>query len=210
MCGIVGIFGHPEAAKLSYLGLYALQHRGQESGGIVTGEGTRLLRRAGMGHIADVFSKDVLDELPGTSSIGHVRYSTAGDSNPASMWRKYQAYQREVEQVPGVRSVAWGGALPFGGSRYEQSFQIDGDPPRPPADRDGTGYQIVSPSYLPLLGVALLEGRGLSDGDTATSPQVCLVDEEFARRFLRGRQTIGTRISTRALHNAPAATSPGG
>ena len=84
MCGIVGIFGHPEAAKLSYLGLYALQHRGQESGGIVTGEGTKLLRRAGMGHIADVFSKEVLDELPGTSSIGHVRYSTAGDSNPAN------------------------------------------------------------------------------------------------------------------------------
>ncbi|HJQ97010.1 MAG TPA: class II glutamine amidotransferase, partial [Candidatus Polarisedimenticolaceae bacterium] len=84
MCGIVGIFGHPEAAKLSYLGLYALQHRGQESGGIVTAEGTRLFRRAGMGHIADVFSKDVLDELPGSAAIGHVRYSTAGDSNPAN------------------------------------------------------------------------------------------------------------------------------
>ena len=84
MCGIVGIFGHPEAAKLSYLGLYALQHRGQESGGIVTGEGTRLRRRAGMGHIADVFSREVLEDLPGTSAIGHVRYSTAGDSNPAN------------------------------------------------------------------------------------------------------------------------------
>ena len=84
MCGIVGIFGHPEAAKLSYLGLYALQHRGQESGGIVTGEGAKLRRRAGMGHIADVFSREVLDDLPGTSSIGHVRYSTAGDSNPAN------------------------------------------------------------------------------------------------------------------------------
>jgi len=84
MCGIVGIFGHPEAAKLSYLGLYALQHRGQESGGIVTAEGTRLSRRAGMGHVADVFSKDVLDELPGPAAIGHVRYSTAGDSNPAN------------------------------------------------------------------------------------------------------------------------------
>src|SRR4029453_18315834 len=84
MCGIVGIFGHPEAAKLSYLGLYALQHRGQESGGIVTAGGTRLFRAAGMGHIADVFSKDVLDELPGPAAIGHVRYSTAGDSNPAN------------------------------------------------------------------------------------------------------------------------------
>jgi amidophosphoribosyltransferase len=84
MCGIVGIFGHPEAAKLSYLGLYALQHRGQESAGIVTASGTTLARRAGMGHVADVFSRDVLDDLPGSAAIGHVRYSTAGDSNPAN------------------------------------------------------------------------------------------------------------------------------
>ena len=57
MCGIVGVFGHPEAAKLSYLGLYALQHRGQESAGIVSAEGPRLTRRGGMGHVADVFSR---------------------------------------------------------------------------------------------------------------------------------------------------------
>jgi amidophosphoribosyltransferase len=84
MCGIVGIFGHPEAAKLSYLGLYALQHRGQESAGIVTADGDVLTRRSGMGHVAEVFSKDVLEELKGTTAIGHVRYSTAGDSNPAN------------------------------------------------------------------------------------------------------------------------------
>jgi amidophosphoribosyltransferase len=84
VCGIVGIFGHPEAAKLSYLGLYALQHRGQESGGIVSAEGRTLTRRGGMGHVADIFSRDVLEQLPGTVSIGHVRYSTAGDSNPAN------------------------------------------------------------------------------------------------------------------------------
>jgi putative ABC transport system permease protein len=143
-------------------------------------------------------TRDALTMIVGAGGPG-------GDSNPASMWRKYQAYQREVEQVPGVRSVAWGGALPFGGMWYDQNFQIDGDPPRPPADRDGTGYQIVSPSYLPLLGVALLEGRGLSDGDTAESPQVCLVDEEFVRRFLNGRQTIGTRISINAMVIPPRA-----
>jgi len=84
MCGIVGIFGHPEAAKVSYLGLYALQHRGQESAGIVSAQGSALARRSGMGHVADVFSKDVLDDLPGSAAIGHVRYSTAGDSNPAN------------------------------------------------------------------------------------------------------------------------------
>ena len=84
MCGIVGIFGHPEAAKLSYLGLYALQHRGQESAGIVSAEGPELTRRGGMGHVADIFTREVVDELRGPLAIGHVRYSTSGDSNPAN------------------------------------------------------------------------------------------------------------------------------
>jgi amidophosphoribosyltransferase len=84
VCGIVGIFGHPEAAKLSYLGLYALQHRGQESAGIVSAEGPSLTRRGGMGHVADVFSREVIDDLTGPIAIGHVRYSTSGDSNPAN------------------------------------------------------------------------------------------------------------------------------
>ncbi len=83
MCGIVGVFGHREAARLAYLGLYALQHRGQESAGIVTADGKRLERRAGMGHVADVFPEEPRD-LPGDAALGHVRYSTYGDSNPAN------------------------------------------------------------------------------------------------------------------------------
>jgi putative ABC transport system permease protein len=121
------------------------------------------------------------------------------DSNPESMWRTYEAFRREVEQVPGVRAVAWGSALPFGRQWYSQNFEIDGDPPRLPADRDSAGYQIVSPSYLPMLGVPLLEGRGLSETDMAGSPAVCVVDEEFVRRFLRGRTVLGTRISINAM-----------
>ena len=84
MCGIVGICGHSEASTLAYLSLYALQHRGQESAGIVTADGGELTRRASMGQVADVFSRDVLDSLPGRAAIGHVRYSTSGDSNPAN------------------------------------------------------------------------------------------------------------------------------
>ncbi len=80
MCGVVGIFGHPEAATLAYLSLYALQHRGQESAGIVALNGDELTRRAGMGLASEVFSRDVLTALPGQAAIGHVRYSTAGDS----------------------------------------------------------------------------------------------------------------------------------
>lgn len=81
MCGVVGIFGHPEASTLAYLSLYALQHRGQESAGIVSAEGAELSRRAGMGQVADVFSRELLEKLPGTAAIGHVRYSTSGDSS---------------------------------------------------------------------------------------------------------------------------------
>ncbi len=69
---------------MAYLALYALQHRGQESAGIVTAERGRMTRRAGMGHVHDVFSREVLEQLPGEAAIGHVRYSTSGDSNPAN------------------------------------------------------------------------------------------------------------------------------
>ena len=81
MCGIIGIFNQPEAATLAYLGLYALQHRGQETGGIVTSHEGQLHTFNGMGYVADIFSGDVLSRLPGNNAIGHVRYSTSGDSN---------------------------------------------------------------------------------------------------------------------------------
>ena len=80
MCGIFGIYGHKESANITYLGLYALQHRGQESTGIVSSDGKYLHAHLGMGHVADCFSEDVLAKLKGTSAIGHVRYSTAGKS----------------------------------------------------------------------------------------------------------------------------------
>ncbi len=81
-CGVFGVFGHPEAANLTYLGLYALQHRGQESCGIVASDGMNLRAHLGMGLVADVFKcDDVFAKLPGRSSIGHVRYSTAGGND---------------------------------------------------------------------------------------------------------------------------------
>jgi amidophosphoribosyltransferase len=79
-CGIFGIYGHTEAANLTYLGLYALQHRGQESVGIATSDGERLRLHKAMGYVADSFSEGTFATLTGTSAIGHVRYSTAGDS----------------------------------------------------------------------------------------------------------------------------------
>jgi len=79
-CGVVGIFAHPEAEKLAYLGLHALQHRGQESAGLAASDGMTLHMHKDMGLVADIFVEDVLARLRGTLAIGHTRYSTAGDS----------------------------------------------------------------------------------------------------------------------------------
>lgn len=80
-CGIFGIVSHPEAARITYLGLYALQHRGQESAGIVSSDGATLYVEKGMGYVADLFDESKLGRLPGNAALGHVRYSTAGDSS---------------------------------------------------------------------------------------------------------------------------------
>ncbi len=79
-CGVVAIFSHPEAEKLAYLGLHALQHRGQESAGIVTSDGSVSRVHKSMGLVADIFTEEVLSQIRGTLAIGHTRYSTAGDS----------------------------------------------------------------------------------------------------------------------------------
>jgi amidophosphoribosyltransferase len=79
-CGVFGIYGHPEAANLTYLGLYALQHRGQEGAGICSSDGRQLLLEKSMGLVADIFSEKRLKRLPGYMAIGHNRYSTAGSS----------------------------------------------------------------------------------------------------------------------------------
>jgi len=78
-CGVFGVFGHEEASKLTYLGLYALQHRGQESAGIVSSDGGELHLHRAMGEVEEIFTPLVLAELPGNLAIGHTRYSTAGD-----------------------------------------------------------------------------------------------------------------------------------
>ena len=80
-CGVFGIHGHPNAAEVTYYGLYALQHRGQESAGIVTSEGAEFRAHKGMGLVPQVFRGNVLQELSGTMAIGHTRYSTTGSSH---------------------------------------------------------------------------------------------------------------------------------
>jgi amidophosphoribosyltransferase len=105
MCGVIGVYGHPEAANLAYLGLYALQHRGQESAGIVSTDGEKLRSIREMGHVNDIFTADRLKELRGYAAIGHVRYSTAGDSS------KRNAQPIAVDYAGGSVAVGHNGNL---------------------------------------------------------------------------------------------------
>jgi amidophosphoribosyltransferase len=105
MCGVFGIHGHEEASNLTYLGLHALQHRGQESAGITAADGQTLRSYREMGLVADIFTAPVLETLPGSSAIGHVRYSTAGVSHLKN------AQPLSVEYAGGKLAVAHNGNL---------------------------------------------------------------------------------------------------
>jgi amidophosphoribosyltransferase len=104
-CGVFAVYGHGEAANIAYLGLHALQHRGQESAGIVTSDGEQLFAHRSMGLVQDAFSAEQLQKLPGKSAIGHVRYSTAGGSH----LRNAQPFA--VDYARGSLAVAHNGNL---------------------------------------------------------------------------------------------------
>lgn len=105
MCGIFGVFNHKNASNMVYLGLHALQHRGQESAGIACVDGSVMRSHREMGHVSDVFTEEVLRKLKGHSAIGHVRYSTAGSSNLGN------AQPLVVEYAKGFLGVAHNGNL---------------------------------------------------------------------------------------------------
>lgn len=104
-CGVVGIFGNPEAANLAYLSLYALQHRGQESCGIVSAKDDFLISHRGLGLVADVFNESIIRKLEGTAAIGHNRYSTSGQT----LLKNAQPFMVEFER--GGLAVAHNGNL---------------------------------------------------------------------------------------------------
>ncbi|MBP7738882.1 MAG: amidophosphoribosyltransferase [Spirochaetes bacterium] len=113
-CGIFGIYGHQKAANLAYLGLYALQHRGQESSGIASSDGAHIYRYAGMGKVVDIFTEEHINHLQGDMAIGHNRYSTTG----SSFLRNAQPFRSE--SILGPIVLAHNGNLTNAGSlRYE-------------------------------------------------------------------------------------------
>src|SRR5215831_10383400 len=104
-CGVFGVYGHPNAAELTYYGLYALQHRGQESAGIVTSDGKQFHEKKGMGLVSQVFSGDALHDMVGHIAIGHTRYSTTGSSHLRN------AQPLTVDRTRGSLAVAHNGNL---------------------------------------------------------------------------------------------------
>jgi amidophosphoribosyltransferase len=119
MCGIVGVYGHSEAANITYLGLHALQHRGQEAAGIVTSDGDRFHLSKREGLVGEAFGKGELEGLPGHLAIGHVRYSTAGDSS----LRNAQPFA--VEYAHGSVAVAHNGNL-VNANDLRRRLELDG------------------------------------------------------------------------------------
>src|SRR4051794_36603482 len=115
-CGIFGVAGPADAVERCYYGLYALQHRGQESAGIATSDGIVINAHTGLGLVSDVFRKDVLRDLHGTIAIGHVRYSTAGSN------RKCNAQPILEEYIGGQVAVAHNGNL-VNAARIKNEYQ---------------------------------------------------------------------------------------
>lgn len=129
-CGVMAVYGHPDAARLTYWGLYALQHRGQESGGIASADGHEVNDIKGMGLVSEIFTDDVLAKLPGHIAIGHTRYSTTGDS------ALLNAQPISVESTKGLIAIAHNGNLVNLGTSRDRLA------------RDGAVFQTTSDSEI--------------------------------------------------------------
>jgi putative ABC transport system permease protein len=111
----------------------------------------------------------------------------------------YESAQREMESLPGVRSASFGGSLPLTGWDIGQGFTVVGDPPVPPDRLESVHYQIVGARYFEALGIPLLDGRAFDQRDRKGAQEVAIVNQEFARRYLRGRQPLGMHIAVHAM-----------
>lgn len=129
-CGVFGIFGHPEAANLTYLGLYALQHRGQEGAGICSSDGEKLYLEKSLGLVAEIFNEKLLKNLPGHIAIGHNRYSTTGSSTTENVQPLMATYSM------GSIAIAHNGNL------------IDIDSLKAKLESDGAIFQTTSDSEI--------------------------------------------------------------
>ena len=171
-CGVFGIYGHPDAARLTYLGMYALQHRGQESCGIVTSDGAHLISERAMGHVREAFDEGRLDRLAGHTAIGHVRYSTAGEVSI----RECQPFVVTCQH--GQIAVCHNGNLPF--AREE----------RKKLEKEGAIFSSTSDTEVVLHGVARSRTASVSEA----IPEVLRETEgAFSMLFLTPKELIAIR-----------------
>jgi amidophosphoribosyltransferase len=129
-CGVMAVYNHHDAARMTYWGLYSLQHRGQESAGIASADGHNVNDIKGMGLVSEIFTDDVLQKLPGHMAIGHTRYSTTGDS------ALLNAQPISVESTKGLIAIAHNGNLVNLGNSKER------------LERDGAVFQTTSDSEI--------------------------------------------------------------
>jgi len=172
MCGIFGIANHSDASQMTYLGLYALQHRGQESTGISSSDGGQVYTHKSMGYVADVFSEDVITKLKGLNAIGHTRYSTAGDSNEGN------AQPIVVKCTHGTIALVHNGNLINAVSLRER------------LELQGAIFQSTSDSEVILHLLARSEADSLLDGLAETLAQV---QGAFSLLLLTEDSLIGVR-----------------
>ena len=144
-CGVMAVYNHPDAARLTYWGLYSLQHRGQESGGIASADGEHVNDIKGMGLVSEIFTDDVLQKLPGHLAIGHTRYSTTGDS------ALLNAQPISVDSTKGLIAIAHNGNLINLGTAKAR------------LERDGAIFQTTSDSEIIIQLVAHSSSNTLVD-----------------------------------------------
>jgi amidophosphoribosyltransferase len=173
-CGVFGIYGHPEAARMTYLGLYALQHRGQESCGIVVGNGEQLISEREMGHVSEAFDQARLDRLPGHASIGHVRYSTAGEVSI----RECQPFSVTCQH--GQIAVCHNGNLPFAREERKRLENL------------GAIFSSTSDTEVILHGVARSRAATVAE---AIAEVLRETEGAFSMLFLTPREMIAIRDS---------------
>lgn len=171
-CGIFGIFGHPEASTLTQLGLFALQHRGQEACGIVSADGDDLIQFRAVGLVADVLNEEVLSKLTGSSAIGHTRYSTAGKNTI----KEVQPFSVTCQH--GKIAVCHNGNLPFAEAR------------RVELEKDGAIFSSTSDTETILHGIARTQAR---DAVAAIEKVLKNTEGAFSLLFLTPKALIAVR-----------------
>jgi amidophosphoribosyltransferase len=228
-CGVFGVFGHPEASKLTYLGLHALQHRGQESAGIASSDGLDIHVHKSLGHVQEIFTPEVIADLPGDVAIGHTRYSTAGDTTltnaqpividcnkgkialghngnltNASEIRRRLEHRGSIFQTTSdteviVHLIARSAARNLSGAIADALNQVEGAYSLLLLTRDEM-YAIRDPRGFRPLAIGRIDGAWVAGSETCAFD---LIDAEYVREVEPGEMVRISRSGLESIRFAP-------